>query len=85
MGVDEGEVRAAEYLQELKSHYAILLSHSINRDGYGYEDLRQELCKHAPTCPECKTDQVQLVEWIGEVKWKCRLCKTVFMWEIPHE
>ena len=46
-------------------------------------DRREKLCKKPPTCPDCKTDQVQLTEWIeGEVaEWKCRHCRTRFKFE----
>ena len=46
-------------------------------------ERREMLCKKPPTCPDCKTEQVQLTEWIeGEVaEWKCRHCRTRFKFE----
>ncbi|WP_415913237.1 hypothetical protein [Neptuniibacter sp. QD37_11] len=44
---------------------------------------RVTLCKNPPRCPECDTPQVQLVEWINPVEWKCRHCK--HKWSSPEE
>jgi len=39
---------------------------------------REWLCKNSPRCPKCKTQQVQLKDWIEAVIWKCRICKHKF-------
>lgn len=64
-----------------------------NEDRSSFEDIlhhaetlakrREMLCKKSPLCPDCDTDQVQLIEWIeGKVaEWKCRHCKTCFKFE----
>lgn len=38
---------------------------------------RKELCKDSPLCDKCGTDQVQLVDWINGIEWKCRHCHHV--------
>lgn len=39
-------------------------------------DRRIAAGKNAKHCPTCDTEQVQLVDWFGEVnRWKCRRCK----------
>ena len=41
-----------------------------------YARKRKRLCEDAPSCPKCAEDQqIQLKEWINNVKWKCRTCK----------
>ena len=46
-------------------------------------ERREALCKEPPLCPDCRTDQVQLIEWIEEetAEWKCRHCRTRFKFE----
>lgn len=36
---------------------------------------REALCKDAKPCPKCASKQVQLVEWVTAVLWRCRECK----------
>lgn len=36
---------------------------------------RMRICKHAPTCPKCKTRQVQIIDCRMLAKWKCRECR----------
>lgn len=36
---------------------------------------RAEFCKKMGPCPECKTDQVQLLGWPEKPYCKCRNCK----------
>ena len=42
-------------------------------------DKRESLCKNAQPCPKCKTKQIQLIEHINQVIWKCRHCKYEWM------
>lgn len=35
---------------------------------------RINMCKNAPKCPRCNTEQVQLVS-VEPVEWRCRECK----------
>jgi transposase-like protein len=42
-----------------------------------YADKRKRLGKLHIYCPECKSDQLQLKEWIVKVQFKCRKCKKV--------
>jgi NAD-dependent SIR2 family protein deacetylase len=39
-----------------------------------WAERRKELSLNIPPCPKCGSDQIQLVEWIGAVKWRCRSC-----------
>lgn len=58
-------------------------------DCSGYTDMiegavklaerREALCKNVPPCPYCgEAHQIQLLEWFGEVEWKCRECGHVY-------
>ena len=38
---------------------------------------RESLCKKQPNCPECNTQQIQIID-VGNQQWKCRECKHVF-------
>ena len=38
---------------------------------------REKLCKNNPACPECGTQQVQIIS-VGSQEWKCRHCKFTF-------
>ena len=69
--VEERSKRSEVRLSDVLCHAEILA------------DRREMLCKKPPICPDCKTDQVQLTEWIeGEVaEWKCRHCRTRFKFE----
>ena len=46
---------------------------------FALADKRESFCKNVKPCPKCGTDQVQLVEWMNDAKWKCRECG--FKWE----
>jgi hypothetical protein len=67
---DRGTGKDQETCNVPKSELDDLLSHANI-----LAERREKLCKAPPLCPDCKTDQVQLTEWIeGEVaEWKCRL------------
>lgn len=40
---------------------------------------RERASKSVPTCPECGTEQVQLVHWqTSNLRYKCRHCKHKF-------
>ena len=75
---DRGTGKDKETCSVSKSELDDLLSHANI-----LADRREMLCKEPPTCPDCKTDQVQLTEWIeGEVaEWKCRHCGVRFKFE----
>lgn len=47
------------------------------RDAYILAGERESLCKKRPTCPQCRTHQIQIID-VGNQKWKCRHCKNVF-------
>lgn len=50
-----------------------------------YAKRREFLGKFMPLCPECRTEQVQLVAYIDvAAQWKCRICKHRFEYE-PNE
>jgi ribosomal protein L37AE/L43A len=36
---------------------------------------RVRVCKHAPGCPKCHTQQVQIIDCRPLATWKCRHCK----------
>lgn len=42
---------------------------------------RMRICKQAPCCPECKTQQVQIIDCEPLVTWKCRHCKHTWRYE----
>ena len=43
---------------------------------------REFLCANSPKCIECETPQVQLTQYFYRpAEWKCRHCKTVFLFE----
>lgn len=45
-------------------------------------DRRDRLCRNAPHCPKCDTEQVQLTGYNGSpAEWKCRHCKVSFTYE----
>lgn len=45
-------------------------------------DRRLSLCKKAPKCIKCGSEQVQLTSYINcKATWKCRLCKHKFEYE----
>lgn len=40
---------------------------------------REQASKNVPNCPECGTEQVQLVHWqTSNLRYKCRHCKHKF-------
>ena len=40
---------------------------------------REQASKNVPNCPECGTEQVQLVHWqTSNLRYKCRHCKHRF-------
>lgn len=41
-------------------------------------DKRETACKLVKPCPKCGTNQVQLVNWIDDIEWKCRHCKHIW-------
>jgi hypothetical protein len=43
-----------------------------------WAERRTELCRNVPPCPKCGSDQIQLVEWVNGVKWRCRSCKQTY-------
>lgn len=48
-------------------------------------DRRFFLCANPPICILCKSEQVQLIDYIKcKAKWKCRICKHKFEHE-PKE
>ena len=50
----------------------------IIEDAITISDKRLEAMKQAIPCPACGTDQVQLVNWIDNIEWKCRHCSNVW-------
>lgn len=36
---------------------------------------RVELCKNVPPCPKCNSNDIQLVQWVSKIEWRCRTCK----------
>jgi len=40
---------------------------------------REEATETSNWCPRCGVDQIQLVSWIEDIKWKCRECG--YKWE----
>lgn len=48
---------------------------------------RERLCENGPPpCPKCgEKHQIQLVNWISAIRWKCRMCKTEWLGEEPKE
>ena len=49
-----------------------------------WAERRKELSRNVPPCPKCGSDQIQLVEWIGGVKWRCRRCKHTYGGATPR-
>ena len=42
-------------------------------------ERREKASKNVPNCPECGTEQVQLVHWqTSNLRYKCRHCKHRF-------
>lgn len=42
-------------------------------------ERRERASKNVPNCPECRTEQVQLVHWqTNNLRYKCRHCKHRF-------
>ena len=41
---------------------------------------REAVCKNAPCCPQCGTNQVQLID-MEPVEWRCRGCRFQFRGE----
>lgn len=42
-------------------------------------ERREKASKNVPNCPECGTEQVQLVHWqTSNLRYKCRHCKHKF-------
>ena len=42
-------------------------------------ERREQASKNVPNCPECGTEQVQLVHWqTSNLRYKCRHCKHKF-------
>lgn len=46
-------------------------------------DRQDHLCRHPPRCPQCNTEQVQLVAFKMQppALWRCHLCKHRFSHE----
>lgn len=38
---------------------------------------RERICKNSPLCPECATEQVQIIDAQTQ-EWKCRHCRHIF-------
>lgn len=44
-----------------------------------YTEIRKAVCKLHCECPECETDQIQLVySGVDQSNFKCRKCKSKF-------
>jgi hypothetical protein len=44
-----------------------------------WAERRNGLSRNTPPCPHCgEREQIQLVEWIGAVEWRCRSCKHTY-------
>jgi len=44
-------------------------------------DRREHLCRSSPNCPECGTEQVQIMLGTNPAEWRCRHCKHNFVYE----
>ncbi|SEN77498.1 hypothetical protein SAMN05216325_1645 [Nitrosomonas marina] len=43
---------------------------------------REHLCRHASPCPNCGTNQVQLIDGLcNPALWRCRECRKGFEYE----
>jgi ribosomal protein L37AE/L43A len=43
------------------------------------------VCRRPPHCPECKSEQVQIIaHHLQPAQWKCRICKHPFAHEPAH-
>ena len=47
---------------------------AIIKAAFKSADKRVEACKRTPLCDKCDSNQIQLVDWIERVEWKCRHC-----------
>lgn len=48
-------------------------------------ERREKASKNVPNCPECGTEQVQLINWRKpELEYKCRHCKHKFSKHAPE-
>ncbi|AWD91589.1 hypothetical protein [Escherichia phage ECP2301] len=48
-------------------------------------ERRERASKNVPNCPECGTEQVQLINWRKpELEYKCRHCKHKFSKHAPE-
>lgn len=43
-------------------------------DAFKISNKRIEAMKKTPLCDKCDSNQIQLVDWIEKVEWKCRHC-----------
>lgn len=49
---------------------------------HAFLERRKRLCSKPMICPNCKSRQVQLVEYLHPpARWKCRSCKFKFVYE----
>jgi transposase-like protein len=51
------------------------LSHSELRE---ILDRQDQIQRHHPACPECSSDQVQIMFKAVPARWRCRRCKHWF-------
>ena len=42
---------------------------------------RYRICKQAPSCPKCQTQQIQIIDCKPLATWKCRHCKHTWRYE----
>ena len=46
-----------------------------------FANRHMRICKQAPACPKCRTQQVQLTNPLPLAAWKCRHCKHEWRFE----
>ncbi len=56
---------------------ALIIPDCIRNADYLAQE-RISLCANNPECPECGTNQVQIIS-VSHQEWKCRECKTEFV------
>jgi len=88
-----------EYLEDIRQLHsdqqldekALAEAEAFLDEAFPLAARRERLCGLAPgctycgpSCPECDTDQVQLVEWAKvPATWRCRHCRHSWEWEPP--